>query len=49
MKPKQLLNITLPNEMAEAIKTKAQAGEYVVAIPRTLAVCACVRDLMCVN
>ena len=28
MKPKQLLNITLPNEMAEAIKTKAQAGEY---------------------
>jgi len=28
MKPKQLLNITLPNEMAEAIKTKVRAGEY---------------------
>ena len=28
MKPKQLLNITLQNEMAEAIKTKVRAGEY---------------------
>ena len=28
MKPKQLLNITLQNEMAKAIKTKVRAGEY---------------------